>query len=62
MIHLHVLKLLYWSVEIKVFDIDGHELGVRVRDDTINEKLYREEVDCWSAAVTWAGYEVSPNS
>ena len=47
---------------IKVFGIDGHELGVKGGDDTINKKLYCGDVNCWSAAVTGLDYDVSPNS
>lgn len=35
----HVFKAFHWSVEVEVFDVNGHEASVRSGEDTVEEEF-----------------------
>jgi hypothetical protein len=44
-------RAFHWSVEIKIFYVDGHELDVFCGDDTVEEDFDSEHVCCGRAVV-----------
>ena len=55
----------FWAfhrcVEIKIFDVDGHELGIFGRDDTVEEYFDGDHVCCGCAAVAREVNSISTN-
>ena len=49
----HKFETCHWCVEIKIFDVNGHELGISGRDDSVEEYFDSDHVACGCAAVPW---------
>ena len=49
----HVFWTFHGRVEIKIFDVDGHELGVYCRDDAVEEYFDSDHIGCGCATVAW---------
>ena len=49
----HKFGTCHWCVKIKIVDVDGHELGISGRDDTVEEYFDSDHVGCGCAAVPW---------
>ena len=45
----HVLESIHGSVEIEIFDVDGHELGLELGDDTVEQDLDSGKIGSRSA-------------
>jgi hypothetical protein len=58
---LHKFWAFHWCVEIKIFDVDGHELGISGRDDTVEEYFDGDHVCCGCTAVAWEVNSISAN-
>ena len=48
-----VSKSCHWCVEIKIFDVNGHELGISGRDDIVEVYFDSDHVGCGCTAVPW---------
>jgi hypothetical protein len=55
----HKFWALHWGVEIKILDVDGHELGIFGRNDTVEEYFDGDHVCCGCATVTWEVNSIS---
>ena len=47
----HVFETLHRSHQVKILDVDRHVSCARSGNDTIEDKLNGEEIDCGSAAI-----------
>ena len=57
----HVFWTFHGRVKIKIFYVDGHELGVNCRDDAVEEYFNSDHVGCGRATVAWVVNAVSSN-
>ncbi len=57
----HVFWAFHWRVEIKVFDVDGHELGIYHRDNAVEEYFDSDHIGCGLSAVAWEVNAITAN-
>ena len=49
----HKFWVFHWCIEIKIFDVNGHELCISGRDDTAEKYFDGDHVCCGCAAIAW---------
>jgi hypothetical protein len=57
----HKFWAFHWCIEIKIFDVDGHELCISGRDDTVEEYFDGDHVCCGCAAIVWEVDSIAAN-